>query len=126
MTAAQVSAYAMEKGIDVAGCRTKADKVRAIEGAMADVEGVETIEVQAMGVTVEIAEDAVDDFDVVDWLGELQDGNIFVLPKLVRKLFGEDFARIRKELEDERGNLTATKAAEFFAEVLKEAGSKNS
>lgn len=120
MNAAQVMAYANEKGIDLSGCKTKADKIKAIREA----EGAGKVTVTVMGITVTIDENAIDDFDIVEDLCKLQDGDIFVLPRLVKNLFGDDFADIRKKLSDKNGKLTATKAAEFFAAVL-EAKAKN-
>ena len=120
MNAAQVMAYANEKGIDLSGCKTKADKIKAIREA----EGADKVTVTVMGITVTIDENAIDDFDIVEDLCKLQDGDIFVLPRLVKNLFGDDFADIRKKLSDKNGKLTATKAAEFFAAVL-EAKAKN-
>lgn len=121
MNAVQVSAYAAEKGIDVTGCKTKAERVEAIRSA----EGTDKITVTAMGISVEIDENALDDFDMVEDLGKLQDGDIFVMPRLVKNLFGDGFADIRAQLSDENGKLTATKAAEFFGAVLEAASAKN-
>ena len=121
MTGAQLDAYAREKGIDLAGAKTKEEKAKAIR----KVEGPRRVRVRALGVDVEVDTDVFDDFDLVDDLGALQDGDIFVLPRLLKNLFGEDFPRIRRELADSDGKLTATRAAEFFGEVIKEANAKN-
>lgn len=121
MTHAQLDEYAKGNGIDLAGSKTREDKIRIIR----EREGEGKIEVTALGITVEIAENAFDDFDVIEDFGKMQDGDIFVFPKLVKSLFGDDFARIRKHLQNEEGKLTVTKATEFFTEVIKEVGAKN-
>lgn len=121
MNAVQVSAYAREKGIDVTGCKTKAEKIKKIM----ESDRAGTVNVEVMGLEVEISPDVFDDFDVIEDFGRMQDGDIFVFPKLVKILFGDDFNRIRKHLEGDDGRLTVTKATEFFTEVIKAVEAKN-
>lgn len=121
MTVPQLSVYAKEHGIDLADAKTKEEKIETIRAA----EGDEKIDVEVMGITVSVSSNAFDDFDIIEDFGKLQDGNIFVFPKLVRHLFRDDFARIRKHLEDGEGKLTVTKATEFFTGVIQAVEAKN-
>lgn len=121
MNAAQVSAYAAEKGIDLSGAKTKDEKIKAIREA----EGAEVVSVIAMGIEVTVDANAFDDFDMIEDIGKLQGGDIFALPRIVKKLFADEWPRIREHLSDKNGKLTATRATEFFGAVIEAANEKN-
>ena len=81
-------------------------------------------EVEVMGVKVKVDVDALDDVDVLDLLGELNDGNVFGLNKLLKILFKDDYQRIRETLSVD-GRFKASTASEFLVGVLEAANQKN-
>lgn len=125
MNAVQVSAYAREKGIDVSGCKTKQEKIDAINQFEADSKEPEFVTATVMDVTVTLDKNVFDDFDIVDLMAEMQDGNAFALTKLIKAVFGDEFLRIKKELSDKNGKLTVSKASDFFVSVMEEFEAKN-
>ena len=125
MNAVQVSSYAREKGIDVSGCKTKQEKIDAINRVEVDSKEPEFVTATVMDVTVTLDKDVFDDFDIIDLMAEMQDGNAFALTRLIKAVFGDDFARIREELSDKDGKLTVSKASEFFVAVMEGFQAKN-
>lgn len=121
MTNAQLDALAKELGVDMSGCETKAEKVAQLAGK---VEG-EIIEVESMGVTATVRKSAFDDFELMGWLGEMNDGNIFAMPLVIKRIFGDDWSRIANELKGDDKHLTTTKASTFFKEVMEQIDAKN-
>lgn len=123
MTSEDLEEYAAENDIDISEAKSKAQKLFTIQKIEAERK---PINVTVMGVEVSVAQDVLDDLDTLDMLDELQEGNIFKLKKLLTCLFDDDWKRIHSELRDEKGRVTATKAVEFFQELLEVLNSKNS
>lgn len=69
------------------------------------------------GIKLKIRKDAMDDIDLVEDLGELQDGNIFVLPRVLKRLFGSKYEVVKEQLAHD-GITKASEMTEFFEEVL--------
>lgn len=123
MTNAQLESYAHLRGIDVSDCSTKADRIEKIEG----YEGESgRVELEVMGISVSMAEDALDDFEVLGWLGDItRKGDPTVLPDLMKRLFRDDWQRIFEKLKGGDYRLRTSKAAEFFAAIMEELNAKN-
>ena len=79
--------------------------------------------VEVGGISVEVAETAFDNMEMVELLAKAQDGNILVLPKVCAILFGADrYESLKGELADEDGVCTATAMTEFVVDVMRKAG----
>lgn len=92
-------------------------------------EGRDTLTCEVDGIPVCIRRDAMDDIDVMEMLGEMQDGNQFVMPKLMRSVLGaEQYANVKASLADEGGRTAASDMVTFFGKVMGELGetAKNS
>lgn len=83
---------------------------------MADKRSLKKITVR--GITLRIDPDILDDIEVFEWLAEAQDGNAFVFPKLIKRMFGENYAMVKQRLASEDGVTKASDMTEFFAEVM--------
>lgn len=70
------------------------------------------------GITIKINPDVLDDIEVFEWLAEAQDGNAFVFPKLIKRMFGNDYAKVKEKLADKNGITKASDMTDFFAEVM--------
>lgn len=83
---------------------------------MADKKNLKKITVK--GITVEVDPDIFDDIEVFEWLAEAQDGNAFVFPKLIKRMFGKDYAKVKEGLASEDGITKASDMTDFFAQVM--------
>ena len=75
--------------------------------------------VTVQGINVKVAKDVIDDIDLLEDLAALDDGDVFAFPRVCKRLFGDDYQRVKGELADKRGITTATAMSEFFEKVLK-------
>ncbi len=75
--------------------------------------------VTVRGITLKIKKDAVDDIEVVELLGDIQEGDIFAFPKLARLMFGEDgYQQVKEGLARKDGRTRVTDVFDFFTEVF--------
>lgn len=70
------------------------------------------------GIPLRIPRDVLDDLELVELLGALQDGDIFAFPKAARMLFGNKYEEVRAGLADKDGKTKLSDTVEFFNEVL--------
>lgn len=71
------------------------------------------------GATVTVPEDAFDDFELMDDLGQVEKGNAVRLPSLLKRLVGDDgYLVVMDALRDKRGKVPLEAGAEFVGEVL--------
>lgn len=78
-------------------------------------------EVVVQGVSLEIDPLVFDDFEVVDALDQLQDGNGLKVATLLRKILKtpEQFAKVMDALRDgEGGRVPVDKASDFVTELM--------
>lgn len=81
------------------------------------------IEVETHGLKLTVNENAANDMNYVEMLGELDDGNILVFPKLCKLLFGkEQYAQILDAIKTDDGRAPVTDMVDFFSEVMSKAG----
>ena len=72
------------------------------------------------GVKVSVAADVLDDFELLDDLSSLQDGNGSRLPAILKRLVGDDYKRVLDGLRSDSGRVSVTSASEFITELFKE------
>lgn len=78
-------------------------------------------------IELELDQNSLDDMELLEVLDELQAGNAFKLPAVLKKLFGEaKYKQILDSCRDESGKASALKATAFLQEVFKAVGQKNS
>lgn len=90
-------------------------------------------EIEALGVSVEAEEDALEDFDVLEAIAELQDGTLggseklSAMVRLLKTLLGgEQYARAKKELREKNGGrLGVDEVAKFLTELINALDAKN-
>lgn len=80
------------------------------------IDGVSTVTVR--GISVSVSKDALDDFELLDDLSQLQEGNGSKLPAIARRLFGEQFKAVMDGLRGENGRVSLEAATEFIKETL--------
>ena len=62
-------------------------------------------------------------------LGDMQGGNVLVLPRLMRAVFGEEqYGAIKRSLRGDSGHTSAADMARFLSKAMRQAGeqAKNS
>lgn len=80
------------------------------------------VDAEVDGIPICVDRAALTDIDVLDLLGEIQADNILVLPKLMRKVFGEEqYAEIKSSLAVD-GHTSAVDMSKFFREAFKALG----
>ena len=82
----------------------------------------ELVTINSHGVTVQVDRNKFNDLELFDLIDEIQSGNVFKMPKLMRCIFDEQHAMVLEGLRDENGIVTADKASEFLVEVLQQIG----
>lgn len=80
--------------------------------------GLKNVEID--GIKVALDKDALDDIELIDWMDEVADGNALKVPKILKRILGDQYKRVYDELRNERGVVTATKAADFFTKMMGE------
>lgn len=123
MSEAELKVYAKEKSVDIKGAKSKIE----IIGRIAEAESAQPqpVDFDVMGVKGTIDISLFDDAEVFEWMGDIQDGNAFVYPKLCKRLFGDEWAEIARKLKGDRPRLTASRMVTFFTELMTEADAKN-
>lgn len=80
-------------------------------------DGTQTVKVH--GVELTIVGDALDDFELLDDLAALDDGEGQRLPKVMRRLVGEKWRDVMSALRDEEtGRVSVDDAGTFIHDVL--------
>jgi len=75
--------------------------------------------VTVRGINLKIAKDAFDDMDTVELFGDVQDGDIFAFPRLVKRIFGDkEYPRIKDALANADGKTTVLEMSNFLTEVM--------
>lgn len=77
------------------------------------------VKVTVRGITVAVDPDLMDDIDMVDDFAAVQDGDVFAIPRLLRRLFGDDYRRVKHGLAGADGVTKATDFIEFMGEVMR-------
>jgi len=62
--------------------------------------------------------DALDDFELLDDLGELENGNATRLPRIMKRLLGDDYKKALDAIRDDAGVVRIEPAGEFINELL--------
>lgn len=79
-------------------------------------DGVSTVTIK--GVTVSVDKDALDDFELLDDLAKMQDGDGARIASVAHRLFGDDFKKVMDGLRGENGRVSVETASEFISELL--------
>lgn len=101
--------------------QAKAPKVENVEvtiGAGDDARVLPARRVTINGTTVTVANEALDDFELLDDLSQLEDGKASRLPSVARRLFGDDYRSILDELRGPNGRVQIERATEFIRDVF--------
>ena len=80
------------------------------------VDGVSTVTIQ--GITVSVEKDALDDFELLDDLAKMQDGESARLASVAHRLLGDDFKTVMDGLRGENGRVSLEAASGFISELL--------
>ena len=70
------------------------------------------------GITVSVEKDALDDFELLDDLAKMQDGEGARIASVAHRLFGDEFKTVMNGLRGENGRVSVTAASEFISELL--------
>lgn len=80
------------------------------------------VEIEVNGIPCLFNEEALDDFDVLEHLAKLENGNLIALVPFARALFGdEQLDNIKSQLRDESGICKRSAMEQFVTEALNQA-----
>lgn len=99
-------------GLIMATAAKPADRKPKVE----TVDGVSTVEIK--GITVSVDKDALDDFELLDDLAKMQDGDGARIAAVAHRLFGDQFKTVMEGLRGENGRVSVESATEFIGELL--------
>lgn len=75
-------------------------------------------EVTGEKITVFIEEDALDDFELLEDLAELQNGKGSRLPSVARRLFGDQHKNVMDAMRGENGRVSVQPVTQFINDVF--------
>lgn len=84
------------------------------------------VDVESMGIEVTIDTDRFDDLELIDMMDDVQEGDPLKVGKILKKILGKDWKRVYDGLRGDDGVVPASRAMQFFGEVMEAAGAKNS
>lgn len=77
------------------------------------------VSVTVCGVTVKVSKDAINDVEVLDWVGQLTEGNVMVFRKLCDRLLGEaQYKKVVDALRNDEGICTVTAMDNYFTQLF--------
>lgn len=79
-------------------------------------DGISTVTIK--GITVKVEKDALDDFELLDDLAKMQDGDGARITSVAHRLFGDDFKTVMDGLRGDNGRVSVETASEFISELL--------
>lgn len=80
------------------------------------IDGVSTVTIQ--GITVSVPQDVLDDFELLDDMSQLQEGNGTKLSSVARRLFGDNFKTVMDALRGDNGRVSIEATTKFIQAVL--------
>ncbi|MCQ2383075.1 MAG: hypothetical protein MJ060_04620 [Clostridia bacterium] len=82
-----------------------------------------TKSVTVRGITLDVDVEVFDDMEVLQLFADLEDGNVFVFPRLMKLFFGDNYENITEQLKDKKtGRVKASTMGDFLKEVLTASG----
>lgn len=78
---------------------------------------IRKVTVRDIDLTIDL--DVLDDFELLDMLASLEDGNALQAPRILRRVLGEEYADAKKALRDrETGRIKGDVAVEFIRDLF--------
>lgn len=84
--------------------------------------GLRMIEIRGVQVTLDPT--VFDDFELLESLAEVQQGDVLALPTVFRAVAGNKAQALLDAVRDERGRVTATAATEVLVQIMRELAPK--
>lgn len=80
---------------------------------------VATVDGKEKPLSVTVLDEALDDFELLDEMRALDEGNATKMPAVLRRMVGDDFATVMNSLRDPKtGRVTITAAREWIDRLL--------
>lgn len=70
------------------------------------------------GLTVSVANEALDDFELLDDLGRAEDGNSGRVPSMLRRLLGDDAPKVLEHFRGKNGRVPVSPVVEFIQDLF--------
>lgn len=98
--------------------KPKVEKIDVTLGDGDDARTVPARRVTIRGVTVTVADEALDDFELLDDLAQLEEKKATRLPSVARRLFGDGYRDVLDALRGTNGRVTIEDATGFIRDVF--------
>lgn len=98
--------------------KPKVEKVHVTLGEGDEAREVPARRVVVRGITVTIPDEALDDFELLDELSQLEEKKATRLPSVARRLFGDDYRMVLDGLRGSNGRVSLEDASKFIADVF--------
>lgn len=84
-------------------------------------DGPESLTATVAGQEYEVSAEALDDFELLDDLARLDDGDVSRAASVLRRLLGDDMKRAMDSIRDKKtGRVTIAAATDFVMDLMKE------
>lgn len=98
--------------------KPKVEKVEVTLGEGDNERTVPARRVKIDGITVTVPDEALDDFELLEDLGQLEQRNAARLPSVAKRLFGDEYGAILDALREPTGRIPIQKATQFIRDVF--------
>ena len=83
---------------------------------------MDTVHVEVDGIPVDVRAESLGDFEMLEWMADITDGNILSLPKFARRFFGEEqFTNVKESLRNEEGVCDVADMTKFVLDCMQAA-----
>lgn len=81
-------------------------------------ENLKSVEVTVRGLTLSVDPDTFDDFELLEEIAAVADGDALRVVPLAKRVFGSDYARVLDHLRTQSGRVPATSVVAFLTDLM--------
>ena len=81
--------------------------------------------IEVDGVSVSIPMERLEDMDTLEAMSDIQEGNALKIVPLFRRIFGDDYKRIKAELKGDAEILSVETMTNWFTKAIEALNAKN-
>ena len=86
---------------------------------------MEIKKIEVDGISVEIPMERLEDMETLEAMSDIQHGNALEIVPLFRRIFGDDYKRIKAELKGDAEILSVENMTNWFTKAMEALNSKN-
>ena len=86
---------------------------------------MEIKKIEVDGISVEIPMERLEDMETLEAMSDIQEGNALKIVPLFRRIFGDDYKRIKAELKGDAEILSVETMTNWFTKAMEPLNAKN-